>query len=170
MYKRNVRKICAKTWLVIRDSAIQIYGILRTGRPSPRTRKEIYVIFRPGVRAPWQHALNRKFTHVFMIEDLINQKYGKGFMQYEFLNSHITALHLPLFSIETYIKELKNRGCTVLRVMPTKVKSLGSFFPKLVPYNCVSLTKLYLGIRAYHAITPYGLYKHLYKQHNVMKE
>ena len=170
MYKGNVGKVFAKTWMVIRDSAIQLYRILRTGRTNPTKSKEIYVVFRSGVRAPWQHALNKNFTHVFMIENLIDQKYGRGFMQYEFLNSHISALHLPLFSIETYVKELKNLGCTVLRVMPTKVKTLGSFFPKLVPYNCVSLTKLYLGIRAYHAITPYGLYKHLYKQHNVTKE
>lgn len=149
------------------DGAVQVPEVRRGPAEDPRANKEVYVVFRGGIRAAWQRFLNPNFTHVFMLEDMINQKYGQGIMQFEFLNSNINATHLPIVSIGSYIKDLKEAGCSVLHVSPGKVRNIGALMPKFVPYNCVSLTKLYLGIRAYHAITPYGLYKHLSKKTNV---
>ncbi len=40
-------------------------------------------------------------------------------------------------------------------------KTIGKLWPGMLPYNCVSLVKHYLGIKKRSVLTPKQLYKHL---------
>lgn len=164
---RTISEICREKWVAISDRAVEFYKACTQRKKTKRAYKEVYVCFRGGVHSPWQHALNKDFTHVFMLEDIVDQRYGTGIMQFEFLTSNINATHLPVASLEEYVEAIKLNGCTVVKVEPFPQKVLGALIPRLVPYNCVSLVKLYLGIRAYHAITPYKLFVHLLSKRNV---
>jgi len=156
------REIWYEKWVAVSDFALQIYKSCIQHKTEKREYKEIYVVFRGGERVWWQKFLNKKFTHVFMLQNIIKQNVGSGVLQVEFTTRQIEHTHLPLASLESYIKELKKNGCTVLKHTNTcKPSHLGSFIPKLVPYNCVSLTKQQLGIRAFGRITPRQLFRHL---------
>lgn len=166
--KRTYKEIWAEKWLAIRNCSISLYkSFARQGR-STRPYKEIYVCFRGGERAYWQTLLDKNFTHVFMLQDIINQKVGDGVLQLEFTTTSIVPTHLPLASLSEYLKSLKEMGCKILKVTPfTKLCYLGGLMPKFIPYNCVSLTKQHLGIRAWGRITPKQLFKYLATLPNV---
>lgn len=166
--RKFTRTFLYEKWLVIRYLSLSLWEKIRPKERARQAYSTIYVIFRGGERDFYQRFLSQKFTHVFLLEDIIKQHIGQGILQLEFLRSRISATHLPLGSVDSYLKDLKKEGCTVLKVSPfDKVSFLGSIFPRFIPYNCVSLAKQCLGIRAIGKITPRQLYKHLIKHKNV---
>ena len=166
--KRTYKEIWTEKWLAIRNRSISLYkSFARQGCPA-RSYKEIYVCFRGSERAYWQVLLDKNFTHVFMLQDVINQTVGVGVLQLEFTTTSIVHTHLPLASLSEYLEALKETGCKILKVTPfKKFLNLGGLLPKFIPYNCVSLTKQHLGIRAWGRITPKQLFKYLATLPNV---
>ena len=97
-----------------------------------------------------------------MLSDIIEQKYGVGLLQTEFLYSHINTRHLPVASVDEYLEALKKAGVLIVKVKPgSRRKVVGKLWPGVLPYNCVSLVKHYLGLKKPFIITPKQLYKHL---------
>ena len=159
-------KIWAKNCLDICSRTIQIYKDQKKHQETSLPYRAIYVCFRGGVRAQWQRFLDYRFTHVFMLSDVIEQKFGTGLLQTEFLYSHINTRHLPIASVEAYLKELRKAGVLIVKVNPgSRKKVIGKLWPGVLPYNCVSLVKHYLGIKNRRIITPKQLYKHLALEH-----
>jgi hypothetical protein len=153
MYKRarNTRlraKVWAENCLDIYSRTVQIYKAQKKHQETSLPYKTIYVCFRGGVRAQWQRFLDYRFTHVFMLSDVVDQKFGTGLLQTEFLYA--------------YLKELKKAGVLIVKVKPgSRKKFLGKLWPGVLPYNCVSLVKHYVGIKKPFVLTPKQLYKHL---------
>lgn len=144
------------------DRTLQVYKAKKAHQQTSLPYKRIYVCFRGGVRSQWQRCLDPRFTHVFMLSDVIEQKFGHGLLQTEFLYSHINTRHLPVASIENYLEALKKAGVLIVKVEPsTRRKTIGKLWPSVLPYNCVSLVKHYLGIKKRFLITPQQLYRHL---------
>jgi hypothetical protein len=97
-----------------------------------------------------------------MLSDVVDQKFGTGLLQTEFLYSHINTRHLPVASIEAYLQELKKAGVLIVKVNPaSRRKVISKLWPGVLPYNCVSLVKHYVGISKPFVLTPKQLYKHL---------
>ena len=146
----------------IYSRTIQIYKDQKEHQETSLPYKTIYVCFRGGVRAQWQRFLDYRFTHVFMLSDVVDQQYGTGLLQTEFLYSHINTRHLPVASIEVYLQELRKAGVLIVKVKPgSRKKVIGKLWPGVLPYNCVSLVKHYLGVKKPTVITPKQLYKYL---------
>jgi len=167
MYKRarNSRlraKVWAQNCMDICSRTVQIYKAQKKHQETSLPYRAIYVCFRGGVRAQWQRFLDYRFTHVFMLSDVVDQQFGTGLLQTEFLYSHINTRHLPVASVDAYLKELKTAGVLIVKVNPgSRKKVLGKLWPGVLPYNCVSLVKHYVGIKKPFVLTPKQLYKHL---------
>jgi len=167
--KRTFSEVLEQKWLALYYRTLQICAHFRNPPGTNQSYKEIYVVFREGPKFTyWQSGLDDKFTHAFLLEDSIKQNVGNGLMQYDFLFTRIKGTHVPVFSIERYIRALKYSKCKVLKVKPfARSFWISRWYPKLVPYNCISLIKMFLGIKAFWVITPKQLYKHLVKFPNV---
>ena len=162
--KRFGAGVWYKNWLDFYHRTLQVHKDKKKHESTPLPDSEVYVCFRGGVHTQWQRFLDEDFTHVFMLSDIINQRFGKGLLQTEFLHSHISTVHLPLASVSEYIESLKGAGVSVVKVKRGSRRIVGSLWPTMVPFNCVSLVKHFLGIKKRTVLTPKQLYMYLSSQ------
>ena len=123
-----------------------------------RARKT-YVAF-GAVDLMWIHRLLKPgFQHCFVFYETPD-----GVIQVEYLANVVQVSTIPHSrNVDRYLKVLLRLGYRILECTFSPQDIVCSYVPKLNPSNCVSLTKLLLGMKLPRTYTPWQLYNRLLK-------
>jgi hypothetical protein len=122
-----------------------------------QTPRRTYVAFR-AIDLMWIHRLLKPgFQHCFAFYDT-----PAGVIQIEYLANLVQVSTIPNSrKVERYIKVLKRMGYRILECTFSPKEIVCRYVPQINPSNCVSLTKLILGLKLPRTFTPWQLFNRL---------
>ena len=143
------------------SSALRFFSYTKAKSQCDLRPRRAYVVF-GSVDLIWPHRfLARGFKHCYVFWEseggLLQLSAAVNIATVSWLGKDIT--------VARYIHILKRLGCRVVEctIKPDRIAT--QYIPRVGAFNCVSLTKLALGIKPFGVYTPKQLFNYLMKRH-----